>query len=140
MSQGVSGRCLCGASSFRSPGEVQFAGHCHCLDCRKTSGTSHSTHAVVPEAGFEASGPIRDHDKASDSGSMVRRSFCEVCGSPLYSRNDRMPGMVFVRASALDDPEKVAPGMVVYASRAPSWALSQEGLPRFDVMPPDMPV
>jgi len=32
-----------------------------------------------------------------------------------------MPGMVFVRASSLDDPEMFKPLMVVYTDRAASW-------------------
>lgn len=140
MSEGLSGRCLCGASSFRTSAEAQFTGHCHCVDCRKSSGTGHSTHAVIPAEGFQAEGPIRFYDKAADSGSMVSRGFCEVCGSQMYSTNDRMPGMVFVRASALDDPGVLDPQMVVYASRAPAWDKAGDGLPRFDLMPSEMPV
>jgi hypothetical protein len=65
----------------------------------------------------------------------VTRSFCGVCGSAILSRNSAMPGVVFVRASSLDDPEIFKPEVVVYASRAASWdAIS--GLPTFETMPP----
>jgi hypothetical protein len=47
-----------------------------------------------------------------------------------------MPGAVFVRASSLDDPERFIPGMIVYASRAPSWALLDPELASFSEMPP----
>lgn len=140
MSGNLSGRCLCGACSFRSVGEAQFAGHCHCVDCRKASGAGHCTHVVVSGEGFESEGPVRLYDKPADSGSMVTRAFCEVCGSPLYSMNNRMPGMVFLRAGALDDPDAVSPQMTVYARRAPAWDRAGEGLPRFDLMPTEMPV
>jgi hypothetical protein len=46
-----------------------------------------------------------------------------------------MPGMVFVRASSLDDPEIAEPTMIVYASRAPSWDITAPNLPRFAEMP-----
>lgn len=140
MSEGLSGRCLCGASSFRSGAEAQFTGHCHCVDCRKSSGAGHCTHVVVAADGFRIDGPVRVFNKAADSGSMVSRYFCETCGSPLYSTNDRMQGMVFIRAAALDEPDSVTPQMVVYASRAPAWDRAGEGLPRFELMPSEMPV
>jgi hypothetical protein len=46
-----------------------------------------------------------------------------------------MPGMVFVRASSLDDPEAFKPQMVVYTDRAASWDHMDASLPRFAAMP-----
>ena len=46
-----------------------------------------------------------------------------------------MPGMVFPRASSLDDPEVATPQMIVYASRAPSWDRMDPALPAFPEMP-----
>jgi hypothetical protein len=46
-----------------------------------------------------------------------------------------MPGVVFPRASVVDDPEIVKPQMIVYASRAPSWDHMNPALPAFAVMP-----
>ena len=140
MSDVLSGRCLCGQSSFSGPGPAQFTGHCHCVDCRKASGAGRCTHVATANEGFRVDGPVRRFDKPADSGAMVSRFFCETCGSPLYSTNERMPGMIFLRAAALDDPDAVTPAMTVYASRAPAWDRADDGLPRFDVMPPAMPV
>ena len=42
--------------------------------------------------------------------------------------------------TALDDPDAVSPQMTVYASRAPACDRAGEGLPRFDLMPTEMPV
>lgn len=44
-------------------------------------------------------------------------------------------GMVFLRASSLDDPKLISPSMVVYASRAVSWDHIGGGLPTFAEMP-----
>jgi hypothetical protein len=50
-----------------------------------------------------------------------------------------MPGMVFVKASSLDDLEIAKPQMIVYASRAPSWRYLDPDLLTFAEMPPQMP-
>ena len=68
------------------------------------------------------SGEVKFYDRPADSGNMVSRGFCPNCGSAVYSKNAGMPGVVFVRASSLDDLEIAKPQMIVYASRAPSWA------------------
>jgi hypothetical protein len=129
------GGCLCGAVRFASSAPVQLAGHCHCTDCRRSSGTGHSTHAVVPEEALTLTGSVTYYESAADSGNRVSRGFCGTCGSPLLSRNSAMPGMAFVRASALDDPEIIRPQMTVYASRAPSWDKADPTLPAFATMP-----
>lgn len=46
-----------------------------------------------------------------------------------------MPGMAFVRASSLDDPNVVSPHLVVYASRAPAWDHIDPALPSYPEMP-----
>jgi hypothetical protein len=132
------GGCLCGAVRYSCSGEPMMAGHCHCEDCRRSSGSGHSSHLAVPEATVRLVGEVRGYARAADSGHMVTRCFCPICGAALYSTNDAMPGMMFLRASSLDDLEIFKPQMHVYASRAASWDHRAEGLPVFDAMPPGM--
>ncbi len=96
---------------------------------------------IAPENKFSVSGQLRFFDKAADSGNVVSRGFCPNCGSAVFSRNDGMPGMVFIRASSLDNPELFTAGLIVYANRAPTWSESMADLPRFAGMPEqaDMP-
>ena len=139
MSPAFEGGCLCGAVRYVSTAKPQFAGHCHCVDCRKSSGGGHCTHLVIPAAAFSVTGEVRFYKRAANSGNIVSRGFCPTCGSALYSLNDNMPGVAFLRASSLDDPEVAVPQVVVYASRAPSWDHVDASLPRFPEMPPAMP-
>jgi hypothetical protein len=131
----LQGGCLCGAVRFEIRTEQPLvAGHCYCLDCRKSSGTAHCTHVVAPAADFVVTGTTTSYERAADSGNVVARHFCPTCGSPVYSTNDGMPGLVFLRASCLDDPDAVTPQMSVYASRAPGWDAVDPDLPAFPLM------
>ena len=96
---------------------------------------------IVPEAAFTLTGSVKSFEKPADSGNMVNRRFCPTCGSPIYSTNSGMPGVVFVRVSSLDDLEAFKPQMVVYTNRAASWDHMDPGLPAFALMPKpeDMP-
>ena len=136
----INGGCLCGAVRYAAS-EHSGGGHCYCVDCRRSSGTSHCSHMMVPEQSFAVTGEVRFFDKPADSGNVVGRGFCPACGSAVYSTNSGMPGMVFVRASSLDDPGAFEPAMIVYASRAPGWAALSGDLPTFAEMPSaaDMP-
>lgn len=135
MTEGFTGGCLCGAVRYRVNSAPAMVGHCYCADCRRTSGTSHCTHAVVPAPALEVAGEVAFYDRPADSGNLVRRGFCGTCGSAVYSTNAAMPDMAFVRVSSMDDPESAVPGMTVYASRAPSWAKLDDSHPVFALMP-----
>ena len=139
MADGFTGGCLCGAVRYESANAPQLAGHCHCIDCRKSSGTGHCTHVMVQEDGFSYSGALTVYDHPADSGNIVSRAFCPTCGCAVLSRNSGVPGMVFPRASSLDDPEVAQPQMIVYASRAPSWDQMNPDLPSFPEMPDQSP-
>jgi len=93
---------------------------------------------AVPEASVTLTGEARGYARPADSGNVVTRHFCPNCGAPVFSVNSAMPGMMFLRASSLDDMEVFKPQMHVFTSRAPSWDKPTEGLPAFATMPPGM--
>ena len=135
MSVAFSGSCLCGAVSLESTAEPMLVGHCHCVDCRKSSGTGHCTHVIVPKDALTVTGELTFFDHPADSGNMISHGFCPTCGCAIYSTNSGMPDMVFPRASCLDDPDIAKPELIVYASRAPSWDHMDPDLPSHAEMP-----
>ena len=130
----LQGGCLCESVRYTA-GEAVVCGHCHCVDCRKTSATGHATHVAVGASTFAVTGRLTGYARPANSGNIVTRHFCPDCGSAVYSTNSAMPQLVFVRASSLDDPDAITPQMTVYASRAPGWDRI-EGLATFPEMAP----
>lgn len=135
MADGFAGGCLCGDVRYESGNDPVMTAHCQCADCRKASGTGHGTHVVLHEAAYTLTGETKSYDHPADSGNIVSRHFCPNCGCAIHSTNSAMPGMVFIRASSLDDPDIVTPQMVVYASRAAAWDYVDPTLPKFDTVP-----
>ena len=135
MSESITGGCLCGAVRYECAAEPVAAGHCHCEDCRRTSGTGHGSHLAVPAAAVTISGEAKFYEKPADSGNVVARGFCPTCGGPVYSTNSAVADLLFLRASSLDDPNAVTPRASVYASRAPKWDPIDPSLPAFAEMP-----
>ncbi|MGQ0534211.1 MAG: GFA family protein [Caulobacteraceae bacterium] len=138
MADKFTGGCLCGAIRYSCDAEPTMAGHCHCEDCRRSSGSGHSSHLLVPEASVGLIGGPKGYARPADSGNIVTRYFCPTCGAALFSKNAAMPGMMFLRASSLDDLEVFKPQMHVYAARAASWDHRAGSLPSFDTMPEGM--
>jgi hypothetical protein len=131
----IIGGCLCGSVRFEGNANPQFQVKCYCTDCRKTSGAGFAAMMGFPEDAISFRGEAREFCSRADSGRDAIRAFCPTCGSGVYARNSGMPGMIFVRASALDDPNLFSPQMVVWAARAPAWDAVAGGIPAFATSP-----
>ena len=132
----IKGSCLCGSVKFEISTEPKFIGNCYCVDCRKSSGTGHCTNIIVEADGVSLTGDLKFFDQPADSGNVISRGFCPDCGSAIMTRNSVRPHMVGMRASSLDDPDQITPGVNVYTCRAPSWDQPDERIASFEKMPP----
>ena len=62
---------------------------------RRTCGSSPARSKAIP--------PV------ADSGRKITREFCPNCGAPLFTRAEKLPDSVFLKAGSLDEPELVKP-------------------------------
>src|SRR5215831_1748161 len=131
----VSGQCLCGAVRYCGNAEPQFQVKCYCTDCRKLSAAGHAAMMGFVADAIHIDGDVREFHSKADSGAKVTRAFCPTCGTGIHSRNERIPGLIFLRASTLDDPNLFAPQMIVWAARAPAWDPVNAGVPAFAERP-----
>ena len=74
------GGCLCGAARYSVRGEPYKSGLCHCTDCRQVTGSAFLAYADWRLEQFEYRGQVT---------TFRGRSFCPLCGSRLFSRNER---------------------------------------------------
>ena len=132
----LSGSCLCGSVSYRCTSEPVLAGNCHCLDCKKTSGSGYAPIFFVPESAISITGEVKYYERTGNSGKTARRGFCPNCGSQLFGRPDAMPGLIAVRAGTLTDLSQYKPQIDIFTSRAPAWDCMDPTLPKFAEMPP----
>jgi len=114
----TTGGCLCGQVRYGFSGAPLLTAICHCRNCQRQSGSAFSIVAAVPESDFDLSGETRTFDDESEGGRPVARVFCQACGSPIYSRIEPMPGLIFVKAGTLDDPGVLQPAVEVFCDRA----------------------
>ncbi len=98
----ATGRCLCGAITFRVSGELRDGFNCHCARCRRFTG--HHMAATAADTG--------DLTIEDDYSSLcwyypvpeARYGFCARCGSSLFWRSPETPGTVSICAGAIDPP------------------------------------
>jgi hypothetical protein len=136
MARTLTGGCLCGAVRYTVSADTIFAGKCYCEDCRKTSGTGHSSVFAVPSPAVSITGKLTEYTKSGGSGQPMTRGFCPTCGSRITGVAAVMPGVTMLTASSLDDPEQFVSQMSIYCSRAPGWDRPPADAPVFPEMPP----
>ena len=117
----LTGKCLCGNVRYESTLPTAFMGKCYCRDCSNESGTGHITGVAAPDAGFTVTGQLSEYRKVADAGTGLAKFFCTKCGSTLFTRPEKLPGLVIIRAGTLDDRSVIEPTLQMYATRAPAW-------------------
>lgn len=105
----VTGSCLCGDVRLEATGRPYRVGLCHCLDCRKHSGSVLHGSAIFPEDAVTVTGETRDY---------AGRHFCPRCGSSVFAR---MGDEIEVSLGALDVPDQLTPTYENWTIRRESW-------------------
>jgi hypothetical protein len=131
----ATGGCLCGAVRYEFDGEPVFAGHCHCRDCQRATGTGHVSVIAFPAAAVKFSGETRAFTSTGDSGQPITRNFCPTCGSLIYAQPSVMPGMVNITAGTLDDTSLFQPQAAIYTRSRPDWDRLATGVMEFETFP-----
>ncbi|KAK7466321.1 hypothetical protein VKT23_005048 [Stygiomarasmius scandens] len=84
--------CLCGGTKFTVKGDPFLYVLCHCLNCKKASGSAFLANAWFKEEDVEivSSEHLGTYiDSATKSGASLTRSFCTKCGSTMFIRPDK---------------------------------------------------
>jgi hypothetical protein len=135
----LEGGCLCGAIRYLIAGAPVFVGQCYCRDCRKATGTGHSTVVAVLVSQLRVTGEPAVYASQGGSGGQVRRHFCPVCAGRLYTTADSSGPLRLVQAGSLDDPNAVTPTVAIFVKDAPTWDRIDPALAAFAHLPPSAP-
>lgn len=98
---------------------------CHCLSCRKISGSTNTLNLLLPEDKLLVThGSPKTHTSMHESGMKLTVYFCGECGCAVYKTHEKFPGMVVVLAGTLDGPnelEKWKPEAELYSQHRTAW-------------------
>jgi limonene-1,2-epoxide hydrolase len=127
----LSGRCLCGGVRYtiaRSPHRMV---HCHCGNCRRSTGASFATAAVVRACDLSVLDG-RDLIANFESSRGYRRYFCSRCGSPLYGASEHAPQILLLRCGTLDVDPLVRPSVHIHVGDRAAWIEISDDLEKFE--------
>ena len=113
--------CACGQLSAVCAGEPFRVSVCHCLDCKRRSGSAFAYGATFVAGQVASTGEFRTFTRTSDEGRWARFHFCPACGSNVFYEIEVRPGMVTVPAGGFAAPDFPEPKVSVYENRRCPW-------------------
>lgn len=127
MQAPITGRCLCGATTYRADAPPLWQMHCHCESCRRATGAGFASYLGLPDTALRWTGRP---PAIFTSSPGTERLFCPTCGTPLAYRAHRFPGEIHIHAGTLDHPGTYRPTAHVHAAERQPWADIHDHLPR----------
>ncbi len=121
--------CSCGQLRITVEGDPVRISVCHCLACKRRTGSAFGYQARFPIEGFKVEGDHTEHVRYSDDeGEERQMSFCPECGSTVFYKVGSQPDVVAVPAGAFADPSFPPPNVSVYESRRHPWVQMPDGI------------
>ena len=122
MTEIHAGGCLCQGVRYEFSDNPLMTVNCYCRDCQKATGSPFATVLALPQAAFRLlKGELGAFTVKSGGGRDVTREFCKVCGSPLFTKAEMVPDLIFVKAGSLDDSSWLSPVLNCWTSRKEHW-------------------
>lgn len=125
----IKGSCLCGGIQFQIDGDVVMTRYCHCVNCRKFSGTAKAAWGLAQTADFKQTASATDIGQF-DAGSGSLRTFCLACGSPVWFEPKDLPAYRGIALGAIDEGDPKPPEMHVWTQSSPAWEEIVDSLPQ----------
>jgi hypothetical protein len=125
-----SASCRCGQLRAAVTGEPVRVSVCHCLNCKKRSGSAFAVQARWPTKEVQIEGSSKTFVKAGDSGNPATFHFCPECGSDVFYEIDgKFDDLIAIPVGAFDDPYFARPSYSVWEERKHEWVeISGEGV------------
>ena len=114
--------CRCGQLKATVTGDPVRLSVCHCLNCKKRSGSAFAVQARWPADQVTIEGESKGFELIADSGNRATFHFCPDCGSDVhYEINGKFDGLIAIPLGAFEDPFFASPKFSVWEERKNDW-------------------
>ena len=118
----LTGSCLCGQIAYKIEGQTTAFYHCHCLRCRKATGTGHASNIRIKTSGIEwLKGDHLIKSYKVPEADRFKNDFCSECGAPLPRHFPNL-GMVVLPAGTLDHEPDISPEARIFCGSRSDWS------------------
>ena len=132
------GGCQCGAIKYSCVGEPINSVFCYCKECQLLTGSDKWSGLWFPKDKLEfIKGTPSVTTRKGDSGKDIHRMYCSECEVTVCAEVT-VGNFYSVSTSTLNENNTVKPAMLIYTASAPEWAVFPKGVPKFDILPPNL--
>ena len=131
MSETITGGCFCGACRYETQAAPINIRACHCRMCQKAIGASFNARVLVPLDTLTITGPVGWYQTSEP----LRRGFCTVCGTSLFTERASVNAIGLTMGS-LDDPDRFMPDEHIWVSSKQAWLGLGDDVPCYDEAAP----
>ena len=112
---------------------------CHCTDCRKISAAFYQSNITVADSHLKHVRGQEDLTTFSEAetirvNALMTNYFCKTCGSLMYRRGARFPGLSILRTGTVDDlslaETKLRPQVEQFIESRVAWSKPIDGIPQ----------
>jgi hypothetical protein len=125
-------RCLCGGFRVVVSGGPKAVTICHCGACQRRSGVPWTSNAFYPASDVRLEGTYKVYVRDGQEGRKIRQHFCPECGTTVYSKGEKFPGMCTVFVGAFADPAFPAPTASVFEESRHAWVVLPPGIEHYE--------
>ena len=126
------GGCLCGNIRYEfKRKDVVSAGHCHCKDCQRITGSGKATIVFIRTNDLKINEDYKVFSVTGYDGTNVHRGFCPNCGSPIISFVTEQPNLRFIKAGSLDNSDWLKIESSFWSVSSCKWDPVNESLPSY---------
>lgn len=127
--ESIAGRCQCGSLCYELRARPIFTHACHCLGCRRRSGTAFGLSTIVLREDLAVTGGLLKMKQISVRTTLY---LCADCDTAMYSASTRFPSTFVVRGGTFDDPRVVEPAAHIWVKRKHPWIVLPADVPQFE--------
>lgn len=113
--------CWCGQLSAVCIGEPIRVSVCHCLSCKKRSGSAFAVQVRFPAEQVTISGESTSYVHIAESGNAASFHSCPVCSATLWYQSRPHFDAIAIPLGNFEDPFWATPVFSVYENRVLDW-------------------
>lgn len=113
--------CSCGRLTATCDGEPVRVSMCHCLNCKRRTGSAFALTSRWPAERVAIAGTAHEFSLTGDEGTTATFRFCPTCSATVWFATPAIPGFVMVPVGAFADPSFPPPQVEVYTGRRHTW-------------------
>ena len=113
--------CNCGQLGAACRGEPVRISICHCLNCKRRTGSAIAWNASFPTHAVATVGEHHTYARPTESGRTNIYHFCPRCGSTVFYHVEMRPGTISIPAGAFADAAFSGPVVELYEERRVAW-------------------